>query len=475
MNLKNKIDILTLLTPLDWGVFILVFVITIIAIIYGNYQKQKEQLQSVEDSLLDLLILGRQLTLPLFIATLVATWYGGIFGVTKIAFEKGIFNFITQGVFWYLTYIIFALFMVKRVHRYQAITLPDMINKMFGPKSAYLSALFNLLNVIPITYTISIGLFLQLIFGGNLITMMLLGLIIVITYSSFGGLRAVIYSDLVQFFVMCLGVILVFIFSIYQFGGYSFLKTHLPPGHFSLTGGESPSVLIAWGMIALATLIDPNFYQRCFAAKNFTIAKKGILISTIIWFIFDICTTAGAMYARATIPNASSKLAYLTYSLQILPNGLRGFFMAGILATILSTLDSYIFLAGTTLSFDLLPKKWRNKIWIHHLGIIIVGIIAILLAQSFQGDIKQVWKTLGSYFSACLLIPVLFGHFFPKKIKDLQFVIIVLLGVIATTWWRTTNHTGFWKNIDEIYIGSLATLIPLTLSTFFSYNSNKSI
>ena len=46
--------------------------------------------------------MGRQLTLPLFVVTMVATWYGGIFAVNEITFNYGIFNFVTQGVFWYV-------------------------------------------------------------------------------------------------------------------------------------------------------------------------------------------------------------------------------------------------------------------------------------------------------------------------------------------------------------------------------------
>lgn len=468
--LKDKIDITSYLSSLDWIVFTLIFLVTLLSIAYGHYLKRKEvNSNNEQENLFDLLLLGRRLTLPLFIATLVATWYGGIFGVTQIAFEKGIFNFITQGVFWYITYIIFAVFMVKKVRQSSAVTLPDMIGKMFGPKAAYVSAIFNLLNVIPIVYTISLGLFLKLIFGGELLAMMALGTTIVLLYSILGGLRAVIYSDLIQFFVMITGVLLVFIFSITTFGGLEFLQLNLPASHFSITGGEPISVLLAWGLIALATLIDPNFYQRCFAATNYKVARKGIFISTVIWVFFDICTTAGAMYAKATIPHAESNLAYLTYALQILPDGLRGFFMAGILATIISTLDSYLFIAGTTISYDLLPKKLRTKLSSHYLGIISVGIFSIILAYYFNGNIKVVWKTIGSYFSACLLIPVLFGHFFPKRISDNNFIFVVPLGIIATTYWRLVPHNGFWKNIDEIYIGSLATLIPLTLILIFSY------
>ena len=99
--------------------------------------------------------------------------------------------------------------------------------------------------------------------------------------------------------------------------------------------------------------------------------------ATVIWILFDICTTSGAMYARAVIPEAASDKAYLIYALQILPNGIRGFVLAGILATILSTLDSYLFIAGTTVSFDLMPKRFKGKIYLHQLGIIIVGLIVV--------------------------------------------------------------------------------------------------
>ena len=113
------------LSNLDWAVFIAVLVITFLATVYG--QKIKK---SGGNSMLDHLVMGRQLTAPLFIATLVATWYGGILGVTENAFKNGIHNWITQGIFWYVAYLIFAFFIVHKVSSYQAVTLPDLIEKM---------------------------------------------------------------------------------------------------------------------------------------------------------------------------------------------------------------------------------------------------------------------------------------------------------------------------------------------------------
>jgi len=452
MNFEDQIEIKAVLSSFDIIVFFLTIIITIGFIYYGHRQKKKS---NTEDSLLDLLLMGRQLTLPLFVATLVATWYGGIFGVAQIAFENGIFNFVSQGIFWYLTYAIFAFFIVHKIADYKAVTLPDLIGKMFGEKSRVLAGVFNILNLVPIVYTISIGFLLNLILGIDFTIGIILGTSFVVLYSFFGGLRSVVYSDLFQFFIMISAVILVLFFSFYHFSTTPL--SNLPRYYFSPLAKFSLAETFAWGLIALSTLVDPNFYQRCFAAINLRTARKGILLSTLVWIIFDLSLTLGAMYAKAIIPEADSSQGYFIYALQILPDGLRGLFLAGILATILSTLDSYIFLAGSTLSFDLVPKSWRGKLSIHYLSIIFIGILSILMATIFDGNIKAVWKTLGSISSAALLIPVVSGYMMKKRINDNQFAITAISSAVITCVWRLGGYKEKYQ-LDEIYIGMLTSI-----------------
>jgi SSS family solute:Na+ symporter len=447
---------------LDWVTLGFTLMLTAAAVIYSDYVGKKTVKNDLE-KFLDILVMGRQLTLPLFVASLVASWYGGIFGVTKIAFEKGVYNFVTQGFFWYLAYITFAFFIVDKIAHYKAITLPDLVGKMFGPKAKRLSAVYNLFNTIPIAYTISLGLFLQSIFGGSLVMQMIIGVVLVTSYSMFGGMRADVFSDCVQFFIMCSSVLVVVIYSVTTYGGLAFLKSSLPASHFDPTGGQHLLEVFAWGFIAFATLVDPNFYQRCFAATSTKVAKKGILISVFIWFCFDICTTLGGMYARAVMPEANSDNAYLIYSMNLLPDGMRGFILGGILATILSTMDSYLIIAASTVSFDMANKYVKNKIWAHHAGMIIVGVLSVIIGYYFEGNIKNVWKTLGSYAAACLLFPMLWGYIFPKKISDNQFVFGSFSGMIATTYWRNVEHTGFWVNVDELYAGVFFSALGMAL------------
>ncbi len=451
-----KLKIISYLNAADWVVFFAILGLTFAAALYGQHRKKRGT-----SGVLDYLLMGRQLTLPLFVATLVATWYGGIFGVNEITFNYGIYNFVTQGFFWYVAYIIFAFFIAERVAKYHSVTLPDLAGSMFGPKAAKVAGVFTFFYITPVAYVLSMGLFLNMAFGIGVLPGMVIGTVFTCLYTAWGGFKAVVFSDLVQFFVMCAAVLMVVLFSVQDFGGLSFLKETLPPSHFSLTGGNGWLNTLIWGFIALATLIDPSFYQRCFAAKSPQVVKKGVLISTLIWFCFDICTTAGSLYARALLPTAEPAEAYFFYAVQLLPSGLKGFFIAGVLAIILSTLNSFLFIASNTLSFDLLRTRFKNIVLSNRISLFVVGALAIAMAQLFHGSFKEIWLTLGSYFSACLLVPILSGYIWPKQISDNTFVTCALTSAVIMTVWHFLPLSGFWAQIDAFYIGVITGVIIL--------------
>lgn len=458
----NELKTISYFHWLDWTVFFAVLSATAAAAVYGMRRINKKR-ENKPAKALDYLLMGRQLTLPLFVATLVATWYGGIFGVNEITFNYGIYNFVTQGAFWYISYLIFAFFITDKIARFKSVTLPDLTGQMFGPKSAKVAAIFTFFYITPVAYVLSLGMFLHMVFGIGILPGMVLGTLFTGLYSAWGGFRSVVFSDLVQFFVMCSAVLLVVLFSVGTFGGLSFLKANLPASHFTLTGGNSWLNTLIWGFIALSTLIDPSFYQRCFAAKNPGIVKKGILISTFIWFCFDLCTTAGSLYARAVLPQAEPGQAYFFYAIQLLPAGLKGFFVAGILSIILSTLNSFLFIASNTLSFDLLRFRIKNIVLSNRVSIFLVGALAICMAHMFHGSFKEIWLVLGSYFSACLLVPILMGYLYPGRISDRLFVVSSLTSAAAMTAWCLVPKNELLEALDPFYVGILTGLVILLI------------
>lgn len=470
MPLKPHIDFAEFITISDLAIFFGILLLTLFAAYWGNFLRKRS---TGTNSLLEYLVMGRALSLPLFVATLVSTWYGGIFGVTQIAFEHGIYNFVTQGVFWYAAYLIFAFFLVDRIRDVGAVTLPELVGKIFGRRAAKVAGVFNFFNVLPIAYVISIGLFIQAIFGGELLICTIVGTILIAFYAMAGGLRSVVFSDIVQFTVMCLSVFIVAIYSVVSFGGFDFLRARLPATHFNPTGGHSWATTLVWGFIALETLVDPTFYQRCFAAKNTNVARRGILISTLVWCGFDLCTTLGGLYARALVPEAQSNQSYLIYAMQILPSGLRGFFLAGILATILSTLDSFLFVAANTVSYDLAPRRFRNSVRFSHVCTFIVALFTVFLSSIFDGSIEDAWKTIGSYSAGCLLLPMMIGLFRPGLIGEISFITGTIFGVVGITYWRFAEHAGFFAEVDDFYAGALATACGIALGKWIETRFNK--
>ena len=454
--MQSNLAVYSIITPLDLGVIIFILLLTFASVLYGHLRRPKDT-----NKFLDYMVMGRRLSLPMFVATLAATWYGGIFGVNEITFNYGIYNFITQGVFWYIAYIVFAVFLVGKIKSYQSITLPQAAGEIFGERARKTAAIFTFFNVLPISYVLSLGVFLQLVFGFELLPAMALGTAVVCLYTAWSGLRAVVFSDIIQFSVMCLAVAMVSLISFRTFGGLEFLKSTLPATHFSLTGGNGVLNTLVWAGIAFATLVDPSFYQRCFAAKDVKTARTGILICTLIWFCFDLCTTSGALYARAILPNALPAHAYFLYAVQLLPSGLRGFFIAGILCIILSTLDSFLFIASNTFAYDLLKDKFKNKLLANQIFFFLIGGISILLAMFFDGSFKKIWFVLGSYMAACLLVPVMIGYFFPKKISDGQFAFSVWLSAIIVSVWNLLPRAGFWAEVEGFYIGLIVNIIFL--------------
>ncbi len=404
-SFRPEIDLWSFLSTLDLSVMLVFLVLFVLSPqIIKRFTKQKASSE-------DYLLMNRGLGLPLFVATLTSTWYGGIFGVTQIAFEHGLYSFFTQGISWYSAYLIFALVLAKKIRALKVASLPELLGLRFGAKARKLSGLILFFHALPVSYAVSLGIILQIITGLSFPLSVAIGVSIVASYSITGGLRAIVVTDGVQFLLMFASVIMIALYSIHSFGGWSFLTESLPSSYFLWQGNSSGLALLVWFLVACSsTLIHPVFYQRCLAAKNDQTAIRGILIAIGLWMLFDCCTTLGGMYAKALIPDAPSDKAYLYYGIQLMPAGLRGLFITGIIATILSTLDSFLFVSGTSVSYDFLSNK-KNNIAQHQFMIGISAIFVISIAILFKANFESMWLFMEGVFSTSLFLPVMAALF----------------------------------------------------------------
>lgn len=425
----------------------------------------------------DYFLAGRRLTLPIFVATLVSTWYGGLLGVGELSFNYGLVNWLTQGFFWYIVYLFFAFFLANRIRKSNLYTIPDQLERFYDKKSRFLGAIFNFIMVTPAPYVFSMGLIFSIIFGWDLWIGILLGTIVIVFYTIRGGFFADIYTDFIQFFLMMIGVAMVVPLAVQTYGGFDFLTANLPETHLTLTGGWTTQMILVWGFLAFWTLADPSFYQRCYAAKDDKIPKKGILISVGFWFLFDICTTFTGMYAAAA-SNAellvveSATTSYISIASALLPPALMGLFLTGLIATVMSTVDSFTFLGAMNISHDLYKNIFKKEATekqvmnMTKIGIIITIGFAVIISLFFD-SIVTMWYTIGTIGISALIVPILAGFFYKGKKSPLAALSSMIAGSGTSLFWMINGYLNpdIWGwpqyigGFEPLYPGLFASLV----------------
>jgi SSS family solute:Na+ symporter len=346
------------------------------------------------------------------------------------------------------------------------VTLADWIGQRLGPRAAWYAGILNVLNVIPVAYSLSLGWLLSYLFGISLPASIFLGTFLVLFYTYKDGLRSVVYTDALQACLMFVSAWMVFIVSWTEWGGLDYLKNHLPASHWSLTGGHSMLDVLLWGFIAMSTLVDPNFYQRIFALAKPEKATRGILWSTLFWFFFDVATTGGALFARAYLPEAVSGEAYLQWGLQILPIGLRGLFIAGIIACIISTLDSYLHASSVTLYNNVMVRRFGERRFFLQIGLIFSAVLSSVLALYFDGSIRLVWKAFGSLSAGCLLIPLIVIMWKPHWLSERSFIVSLWTSAALMLVWRLGVPKVWLDQVPPLYLGLLGSILVIFVSRY---------
>jgi len=427
---------------------------------------QRKKLQ--EDKLEDYFLAARKITLPVFVATLVSTWYGNILGVSELAYKEGLVMWLTQGIFWYVTYLFFAFFLAGKIRFAKCFTIPDLLEGFYDKKTAIVGALVNVLILNPATYILSIGFMIEMIFPdlpkGIAIT---IGTLIPFIYLFKGGYHAVVWTDFVHFIFMFIGIALIIPFALNQFGWHNFIE-HVPSSHLSLTGNYSWQVIIGWAIISTWSMIDANFYQTTSAAKDIKTARNGILIAIVFWFIFDIMLNFISIYAFTVMPKLNPVLALPSFANAVLPPIAKGIFLAGVLATVLSTLDSLCFASAMCIAKDIYQRVFKIKdqgkiILVNKLSLIIVVGLGLLLGICFESMIEIMYYK-GTVGISALLLPVLFGFFYRPKLPITTGFWSLSLGAFASITGIIIQKLNLFPlAIEPLYIGLFFSALPIAL------------
>ena len=177
-------------------------------------------------------------------------------------------------------------------------------------------------------------------------------------------------------------------------------------------------------------------------------------------------TTACGLYAAALLPDLADPVsAFPSLAYEVLPAGLLGLFVLALLATVMSTVDSFSFLSGSTLSNDLLARFGiinSNQISRYtRIGVVVSSALAVLLAL-FMRSVVDIWHLFGSIGTPALLIPVLVSFIGKPRVSGrVALVSIIVSGSMASLWYLSaelTNDGGYWLGLEPVFPGLITSI-----------------
>jgi len=440
----------------------------------------------------DFFLAGRSLTTPLLITTLISTYYGidVLFGDSQLGFTNGVVAWFAYARPTYAFFLIAAFLLAHRLREEDFKSLPDILDKYYGKKTRYVGAVTSFIYSLPALSLYGFGMLGEVILDWEPIMGMLVLGGIALIYTLTGGFWAVALTDSIQFVLMCVVLAMAFPFAMNLIGGFDSMIEVLEPSYFDTLGDMSIWLIIIYASTGLSILVEPTFYQRIFAAKSYKNVRNALVIGIFIWGSYDWIITILAMAAKVaviqgTLPgDVAPDAALLTIMVAALPAGALGLFLAGVLSTEMSTLDSYCLVAGGNVAYDIYKPAFKPSATDQELikttrhGILLSWVLGFAMAISFD-QMLGLWVFMASILISSVLAPILLGMYVPKFRKPLAGFLSAGLGLVSTVILNIYIMTNgvfdleeetyiiHWFGIDFLQEFVMYITVPISLIGFF--------
>ena len=441
----------------------------------------------------DFFLAGRSLTTPLLITTLISTYYGidVLFGDSQLGFTDGVVAWFGYARPTYAFFLIAAFLLAQRLREENFKSLPDILDKYYGKKTRYVGAVTSFIYSLPALSLYGFGMLGDVILGWKPIVGMLVFGGIALVYTLTGGFWAVVLTDSIQFVMMCVVLAFAFPFAMNLIGGFDSMIDTLEPSYFDTMGDLSIWLIIIYASTGLSILVEPTFYQRIFAAKSYKSVRNALIIGIFIWGSYDWMITILAMSAKVGVlkgllpGGVAPDAALLTIMVAALPAGALGLFIAGVLSTEMSTLDSYCLVAGGNVAYDIYKPALKpdatdtELIKTTRYGILLSWFLGFAMAVSFE-QMLGLWVFLASILISSTLTPILLGIYIPNFRRPLAGFFSAGLGLLSTIilniyimiygTFDPVEETYFvqWFGVDFLQEFIMYITIPISLIGFFA-------
>ncbi len=245
---------------------------------------------------------------------------------------------------------------------------------------------------------------------------------VILVYTVLGGLKAVVYTDTIQWIILLTGLIFFAIpFTLIEIGGFDQLATALPDGFLTLTNLEWIDIINWFITIVPIWFIAMTLYQRMFACRNEREAKRAWFIAGIFeWPIMAFTGVFLGMASRIFFPEVDSEMGLPLLLHDVLPTVIKGIVVAAYFSAIMSTADSCLIASSGNFVNDIIGKYFfktkddKKLIRLSQIATLVIGILTILIAISFQTVLDIILQTY-SFMVAGLLVPTIIAYFGKPK------------------------------------------------------------
>ena len=239
---------------------------------------------------IDYTLAGRNVRWPALLATTAATMVGGgmSIGFVTLVYTIGVAGaLVTIGA--YISLIITGLCIAPKLRGLNLMTVGDYFELKFGKLARLVAVLItiNTMFLAVVAQMVAMGKITNTIIGVPYEYALVIGATVTIFYSTAGGLRAVIKTDIIQFIILVIGFGTAAVILVAQHGGPLSLAEHVDPKHFQITGVWSTTrVLTFFFTVLLGETLAAPFVARCFISNDTKGAKWGVGGAGIFLLLF---------------------------------------------------------------------------------------------------------------------------------------------------------------------------------------------
>lgn len=433
---------------------------------------------------------GRKMSAGHVGLSVVATDVGGGFsiGLGGLGFVMGLSGswMLFTGLLGAWLAVVFLIPKVYPIGKEQKLlSFPELLSFKYSPTVAMIAGIISLIGYIGFSSS-------QILAGAKLAAatfpslemqhgVIIMGVIAVV-YTVMGGIKAVIYTDTVQWIILMAGIVFIGIpIGYVKIGGWEALQQSLPPEFLSLTN-ISFSMFFNW-LITIVPIwfVGMTLYQRIYACKDVKTAKKAWVIAGLFeWPVMAFMGVVLGMFAKVAFDQGMfSSMGYLPGSAidaelglplflrTILPVGLLGLMLSAYFSAIMSTADSCLMAASGNFMTDVLKplrKGKKSRIFVSQLVTLAVGAIAITLALTMESVLELMLHSYAFMVSG-MFVPVL-AMLLLKKTSAKAAIFSMLSGGISSLTLILLSVDLPW-NLDANFYGILFSALVYTLVSLF--------